>query len=104
MARSNCPRPEALLAYQDAALEPHRQAEVAAHLRECLACRRYLREGNELGNFLRQHITPIDDPEARARLTARLSAGSPPTSVSVASSTIGRRWLLTAGLALVAVL
>jgi hypothetical protein len=102
MARSNCPHPVELLACQDEALEPHRQAEVAAHVRECLACRRYLREGSQIGHLLRQHVAPIDDPEARARLRAHLMGVSPPSTTT--PSRVGQQWLIAASLALVMVL
>ena len=102
MARSRCPKGPELLAYQDAALGPRRQAEVDAHVRECPACRDYLWESDEIGRLLRRHVPIVDDPKGLARLKARLAA-EPPTEPP-ASRTRDRRWPLAASLALLTVL
>lgn len=72
-----CPSGEELIAYQDGDLEATRLAEVRAHVRGCLVCRRRLRASEDIGRLFRSYLPAVDDalyddPVGRAELKLRI--------------------------------
>lgn len=64
---------EDLVAYADGELPAPRREFVAAHLRDCPACRQRLADFREVDRLLRAASPPLDDPAGRAALRARLA-------------------------------
>lgn len=102
--RSSCPQLADLFAFQDGTLRDARHPEIGEHLKQCLPCRRQLRESEEIGRVLRAHVPLVDDPLGRARLKARLREQHQPARTPSRFSWEMSYRLLAASLAVLAVL